>query len=86
MRLNPTLAKTYQLNVTANYDRTFGKHQVAALFGYEQSESYADGVAGQVDGVVTGGLDNQNFATGAQASNETISEAGRLAYIRSLEL
>jgi TonB-linked SusC/RagA family outer membrane protein len=84
VRLNPTIAKTYQLNVTANYDRTFGKHQIGALFGYEQSESFADGVAGQVDGVVTGGLDNQNFATGAQASNETISEAGRLAYIGRL--
>ena len=84
VRLNPTIAQTYQLNVTANYDRTFGKHQVGVLFGYEQSESSADGVAGQVDGVVTGGLDNQNFATGAQASNETISEAGRLAYIGRL--
>jgi len=84
VRLNPTISKVYQLNATVNYDRTFGKHQIGALFGYEQSESFADGVAGQVDGVVTGGLDNQNFATGAQASNETTSEAGRLAYIGRL--
>ncbi len=81
VRLNPTISKVYQLNATLNYERTFGKHHVSALFGYEQSEAFADGVAGQTDGVVVGGLDNQNFATGAQASNETISEAGRLAYI-----
>jgi TonB-linked SusC/RagA family outer membrane protein len=84
VRLNPTISNVYQLNATVNYERTFGKHQVGALFGYEQSETFADGVAGQVDGVVTGGLDNQNFATGAQASNETISEQGRLAYVGRL--
>lgn len=84
VRLNPTIFKTYQLNATLNYDRTFGKHHIGALVGYEQSESFTDGVAGQVDGVVTGGLDNQGNATGAQASNETISEAGRLAYLGRL--
>ncbi len=81
VRLNPTILNTYQLNGTLNYDRSFGKHHIGALFGYEQSESFTDGVAGQVDGVVTGGLDNQGNATGAQASNETISEAGRMAYL-----
>lgn len=85
VRLNPTLIKSYQLNATVNYDRTFGKHQVGALFGYEQSESFMDGVAGEVDGVVTGGLDNQGNATGPQTSNETISEAGRLAFIGRLD-
>lgn len=84
VRLNPTLTTAYQLNATVNYDRTFGKHSINALFGYEQVETFADGVAGQVDGVVVGGLDNQNFATGAQASNETISEGGRMAYIGRL--
>jgi TonB-linked SusC/RagA family outer membrane protein len=85
VRLNPTIAKNYQLTATVNYNGTFGKHEIGALFGYEQAESFTDGVAGQVDGVVPGGLDNQNFATGAQASNETISEAGRLAYIGRLD-
>ncbi len=81
VRLNPQITKSYQLNGTINYDRTFGKHHVGALFGYEQAETFVDGVAGQVDGVVTGGLDNQGNATGAQASNETTSEAGRMAYL-----
>ena len=84
VRLNPTIIKTYQLNATVSYDRTFGKHQIGALFGYEQSETFEDGVAGQVSGVVVGGLDNQGNATGAQESNETIAEAGRLAYIGRL--
>lgn len=84
IRINPTLTTSYQLNATVNYDRTFGKHQVGGLFGYEQSESNSDGVAGMVDGVVVGGLDNQNFATGTQTSSETISEAGRMAYFGRL--
>jgi hypothetical protein len=81
VRINPSLATSYQLNATVTYDRTFGKHEVGAFFGYEQSESYSDAVAAQTDGVVTGGLDNMNFATVAVLSNEPISEAGRMAYI-----
>jgi hypothetical protein len=43
-------------------------------------------VAAAVGGVVTGGLDNQNFATGAQTSNQasSISQFGFLAYITRL--
>ncbi len=81
VRLNPTIASSYQLNTTLSYDRKFGKHQVSVLLGYEQSESYSDGVAAETDGVITGGLDNMNFATVSVLSNEPISEAGRLAFI-----
>jgi len=85
VRLNPTIVNTYQFNATINYDRTFGKHQVGVILGYEQSETSADGVAGMIDGgVVAGGLDNQNFATGTQLSSETVSEGGRLAYVGKL--
>jgi TonB-linked SusC/RagA family outer membrane protein len=84
VRLNPQIIKSYQLNGTINYDREFGKHHIGALFGYEQSETFTDGVAGQVEGVVTGGLDNQGNATGEQSSNETISEAGRMAFLGRL--
>lgn len=90
VRLNPTISRTYQLTGTLNYDRTFGNHTIGLLAGYEQAEAFADGVAGQVDGVVVGGLDNQNFAVGTStnpdgSSNETISEAGRLAYFGRLD-
>jgi len=90
VRLNPTITNNYQLTTTVNYDKTFGKHQIGLLFGYEQAESSSDGVAGSIDGVVVGGLDNQNFATGTStnpdgSSNETISEAGRMAYFGRLD-
>jgi TonB-linked SusC/RagA family outer membrane protein len=85
VRLNPTTSRNYQLTGTLNYNRTFGRHQVGALFGYDQSESFSDGVAGSNEGVVVGGLDNQNFATGTStnpdgSTNETISEGGRMSY------
>jgi TonB-linked SusC/RagA family outer membrane protein len=90
VRLNPTIAKNYQLTGTLNYNTTIGKHQIGVLFGYEQAESFSDGVAGSIDGVVVGGLDNQNFATGTStnpdgSSNETISEGGRMAYFGRLD-
>lgn len=84
VRLNPGIDENYQLNATLRYDRTFGKHHVNALFGYEQVESSSNSVAGMIDGIVVGGLDNQNFGTGNQSSNETIAEGGRLAYIGRL--
>ena len=85
VRLNPTYTNTYQLNASLNYDRQFGKHQVGLLVGYEQAESSSDGVAGMVEGVLVGGLDNQNFALGTNTSTETISEDGRLAYLGRLD-
>jgi len=84
VRINPSLANSYQLNATLSYNRKFGKHEISALFGYEQSESASDAVAAETDGVITGGLDNMNFATVAVISNEPISEAGRLAYVGRL--
>lgn len=84
IRLNPSISNTYQLNTTVNYDRSFGKHTVGVLAGYEQSEAFTDGVAGMVEDVVIGGNDNQNFATGTQTSNETTTEAGRMAYFGRL--
>ncbi|MBO9617527.1 MAG: SusC/RagA family TonB-linked outer membrane protein [Niabella sp.] len=85
IRLNPTYTNSYQLNGLLNYDRQFGKHHVGVLAGYEQSESFTDGVAGMVQGVLIGGYDNQNFATGAQTSVEVTSETGRLAYFGRLD-
>ena len=36
---NSNFSKSTQLNFFANYDRTFGNHQVNAMFGIEKSES-----------------------------------------------
>jgi TonB-linked SusC/RagA family outer membrane protein len=85
VRLSPSIAKSYQFNAALNYDHTFGKHQIGVLLAYEQSESFSDAVNAENDGVVVGGLDNQNFSTIGVIANEPISEAGRLAYIARVD-
>jgi len=85
VRLNPQYTDQYQLNASLNYNKSFGKHTIGVLVGYEQSETHSDGVAGMAQGVLPNGLDNQNFATGTQTSTETISEVGRLAYFGRLD-
>lgn len=85
VRLNPTNTDAYQLNTALNYDRSFGRHHLGVFVGYEQYESYSDGVEAQANGVITTGLDNQNFTTGTQSSSETVTEYGRLAYYGRLD-
>lgn len=86
IRLTPNYSTAYQLDAGINYNRSFGKHNINFIALYEQRETYSEGVAAAVAGVVAGGLDNQNFATGAQTSNEAsaISQFGFLAYITRL--
>ena len=85
VRLNPSIDNTYQLNYTVNYDKIIGRHQFNVLFGYEQVETKSNSIAGMQEGVVVGGLDNMNFATGTQSASETISEGGRMAYFGRLD-
>ena len=80
VRLNPSYFDSYQLNGYLNYDNQFGLHHISALAFFEQSETHTDFVAAEADGVIIGGLDNQNSATGAQLSNEIESESGLLSY------
>jgi TonB-linked SusC/RagA family outer membrane protein len=84
--INPTYGKTYQLDATLNYNRTFGKHAITFLGVYEQREEYATGLRGQADGVIVGGKDNQNFTTGTTSSNQasSISNTAYLSYIGRL--
>ncbi|MBN1186992.1 MAG: SusC/RagA family TonB-linked outer membrane protein, partial [Bacteroidales bacterium] len=42
--------KEYQLNTSINYNRTIGKHDIAALLVYEQSESESEGYWTRVEG------------------------------------
>lgn len=86
VRLTPNYATMYQFDADINYKRTFGKHTINFLGIYEQSESYMEGVAAEADGVITTGLDNQNFTTGQESSSQAsnISESGRLSYIARL--
>jgi TonB-linked SusC/RagA family outer membrane protein len=82
--VDPAYSTVYQLDATLNYKHSFGKHNLNILGIYEQSESYHEGVTTEADGVVTGGLDNQNFTTGAQVSNQAnggVTESGKISYI-----
>lgn len=86
VRLTPGYADNYQWDVTLNYDRTFGKHEINFVALYEQIENYNEGVAAEADGVILNGKDNQNFTTGTQSSNQAtmISEGGKEAYAARL--
>ncbi|GAA4496698.1 TonB-dependent receptor [Hymenobacter ginsengisoli] len=80
VRINPLNYNSYQLNGYLTYNREFGKHQISALGFFEQSETYTDMVAGSIESVIVGGLDNMNFATGTQTSTESQTETGLLSY------
>lgn len=81
VRISPSYSDNYQLNATAMYDRTFGKHQISLFAGYEQYEAETDLVNAMREGAIIGGLDNMNYALGTNTTDEIQTEFGRLAYI-----
>ncbi|WP_167607181.1 SusC/RagA family TonB-linked outer membrane protein [Maribellus sediminis] len=52
--------ENYQLNASLNYTRTFGKHDVAAFFTYEQSEGRSNDFRAVGENIEVFGLENQN--------------------------
>lgn len=80
IRISPSYSDSYQFNGSLNYSRTFGKHSLSVLALYEQQESAFDSVDGMVEGIIIGGLPNQNYGTGVNTSTEVQTEFGRLAY------
>ena len=80
VRLNPSYFDSYQLNGYLTFDRQFNKHHIAAIAFFEQSETKTDNVASMAEGVIIGGQDNMNFATGTQTTSESTSETGLLSY------
>lgn len=80
VRISSSYKDSYQLNGTLNYARKFGKHSISVLGVYEQVESETDLVNATREGVLLGGLDNQQYATGNNLSDESQSEFGRLAW------
>ena len=80
VRINPSYLDSYQLNGYLNYNRTFGKHAITALAFVEQSETNYDAVAAMAEGVIVGGIDNMNYATGTQTTSESQTESGLLSY------
>ena len=86
VRLNPVFSNSYQLDGGLNYTRSFGKHTINAMVLYEQREQNSEGVAGESDGVVNGGLPYQTFTTGTQTSTQSsaVSQFGFEAFISRL--
>jgi len=80
VRISPSYRDSYQLNGTLNYSRKFGEHAISVLGVYEQVESESDLVNASREGVLLGGLPNQQYATGTNLSDEVQTEFGRMAF------
>lgn len=78
---------SYQLNAMITYNRTFGKHDINALFVYEQAESTNDWLDGQRNYFISSAID-QIFAGSSDPKNSSFngsgSESGRLSYVGRL--
>lgn len=74
----------YTLNLQLNYDRTFGKHDVGALFLYEQYEQWGQNIYAQRKKLLTNAIEEM-FIGDASAENKdaggAATEIGRLGYV-----
>lgn len=82
------LIQDYQLNFFVSYNRTFGKHDVGALFVYEQAEGESESFDAQRDGVISWTMPEFHGAS-SDASQSTVgsgsvNETGRQSYVGRL--
>lgn len=80
-----SLSEEYQLNFFATYDRTFGKHDLSAVFVYEQSEGNSEAFDAQRNKLITWEMP-EFFGASGDASESivgdgSVSESGRLSYV-----
>lgn len=76
-----TRTDNYQMNFTAQYARTFGKHDISALFSIEKSEAESEYLVGQREEPYEFTTGQYNSATGEMTTQFTRSESGTLSYI-----
>ncbi|MBO5314213.1 MAG: TonB-dependent receptor [Prevotella sp.] len=76
-----TRTDNYQMNFTAQYARTFGKHDISALFSVEKSEAESEYLQGQREQPYEFTTGQYNSATGEMTTVFTRSESGTLSYI-----
>ena len=78
---------SYQLNGYITYANKFGKHDVGALFVYEQAEGTVDWFNGRRNYFISSAVD-QLFAGSSDSKNSTVNgkgeETGRISYIGRL--
>lgn len=72
---------TYQLNFYGMYERSFGKHNISALFSVEKIESEYEKVRYYKDDPLIFTNGQSNTATGTANGETTRTESGMLSYI-----
>ncbi|WP_343556345.1 TonB-dependent receptor [Sphingobacterium sp.] len=79
--------ENYQLNGMLTYNKSIGKHDINALFVYEQAEGTTDWFDGQRNYFISSAID-QLFAGSADPKNSTVNgsgtEFGRISYVGRL--
>lgn len=80
---NMSRTDNYQINFTASYARTFGLHNVSAMFAVEKSETEMEYLYGEIThpSQPNKGQDNAISSDSEQITNFTRSESGTLSYI-----
>lgn len=73
-----------QFNVSASYDRDFGKHSVSGLFAIEKSEATSNNEVVFKTNVLDGTNGQFNTATGTIDGSTAKSESGSLSYVGRL--
>ncbi|MCW0481804.1 TonB-dependent receptor [Gaoshiqia sediminis] len=72
---------SYQLNLYAIYERSFGKHNISALYSWEKSEAETETVRYYKDDVLSFTNGQSNTATGSPDGQTTRTESGLMSYI-----
>lgn len=81
LRRTMSRADAYQMNLTINYARTFGDHDVSALFSIERTESEDEDLDGSVTNPYPFTNGQSNTATGDKNTSFGRGESGQLSYI-----
>ncbi len=74
----------YQMNLTFNYNRTFGQHSVGALFSIEKSETESEFNLSQANEPYSFSTHQSNSTKGDQSLQFNRAESGTLSYIGRL--
>ncbi|MCY1721974.1 TonB-dependent receptor [Prolixibacteraceae bacterium Z1-6] len=77
---NYGFGQNYQLNISLNYSRTFGKHDISSFLTYEQSEGEGYAFEARGENIETYGLEIQN-AFQTKSTSGSMYESGDLGAV-----
>lgn len=75
---------SYQLNISAIYNRKFGQHDLSALFSIERGENESEDLTGKILSPLPTTDGQSNSGTGTQTTEWGRSEGARMSYIGRL--